>query len=143
MLAAAFLSFGLGFLYFIAAIPAGAAAGLPLPVTVVLAWLGYSAGALLVALAGAPLREWLMRRFRVPPRDPKKRFWRIWDRAGLIGLGLVAPVTIGPQAGALLALAAGSAPWRVTASLSLGVLPWCGLFAVLTHYGIALSGLGG
>jgi hypothetical protein len=143
MLAAAFLSFGLGFLYFIAAIPGSAAAGLPLPWAVFLAWLGYSAGAVLVALAGTPLRNWLTQRFRIPPRNPEKRLWRIWDRAGLPGLGLIAPITIGPQAAALLALSTGSPPFRVIVCISLGVLPWCALFAFFTHYGIRWSGLGG
>jgi hypothetical protein len=132
-------AFGLGFVYFIASIPAGAAAGAWPWTAAVAAWLGYSAGAAVVVAAGAPLRDWLVKRLRVPvQRDPAKLVWRVWDRAGLAGLGLAAPVTIGPQAGAVLALAAGERPLRIIAALSAGVLPWCAAFAVLTSLGVKL-----
>lgn len=128
---------GLGFAYFIAAIPAGAAAGAAVPLACLGAWLGYSAGGLLVVLAGAPLRAWLVAKLRIPvERNPDKLVWRVWDRAGLWGLGLLAPVTIGPQAGAVLALAVGERPARIVLALSLGVLPWCALFGALAFWGI-------
>ncbi len=127
---------GLGFFYFIAAIPGGTAAGLPVWLAALTAWLGYTAGAAVVVAAGAPLREWLMRKLKISgERDPSKMIWKIWDRAGLAGLGLIAPVTIGPQAGALLAMSLGSPAVRVLAALSLGVVPWCVGFAVVTALG--------
>ena len=143
MFAALLLAFGLGFVYFIAAIPAAVAAGLPWPLAVLGAWAGYSAGALVVTMAGAPLRAWLARKLPLPTPNPEKRFWRIWQRAGLPGLGLIAPITVGPQVAALLAVAAGSPAGRVTVALSLGALPWCALLALLTHFGVRWSGLGG
>ena len=132
---------GLGFIYFIAAIPGGTAAGAPVWVAAVAAWLGYSAGALVVLVAGAPLRDWLVRRLKIPvQRDPSKLVWRVWDRGGLAGLGLLAPVTIGPQAGAVLALAVGEKMPRILAALSLGVIPWCMAFGVLVAFGVRLAG---
>lgn len=132
---------GLGFIYFIAAIPGGTAAGAPVWVAVVAAWLGYSAGALVVLVAGAPLREWLVGRLKIPvQRDPSKLVWRVWDRGGLAGLGLLAPVTIGPQAGAVLALAVGEKMPRILAALSLGAIPWCVAFGVLVAFGVRLVG---
>jgi len=134
------ISFGLGFLYFISAIPAGAAAGLPLWLAAGAAWAGYSCGALVVLLAGAPLRNWLVRKLKIPvQRDPAKLVWRIWDKWGLAGLGLLAPVTIGPQAGSILALAIGERPGRILLAISLGVLPWCLLFAALVGFGIKIA----
>jgi hypothetical protein len=133
-------AFGLGFVYFIASIPAGAAAGAWPWAAALAAWLGYSAGAGVVLAAGTPLRNWLVAKLRIPvTRDPTKVVWRIWDRAGLAGLGLIAPVTIGPQAGAVIALAAGERPLRTLAALSAGVLPWCVAFAVLTALGVKLA----
>ena len=132
-------AFGLGFVYFISAVPAGAAAGAEVWTAALAAWLGYSAGGLVVLIAGAPLREWVVRKLKVPvQRDPSKLVWRVWDRWGLTGLGLLAPVTIGPQAGAVLALAIGEKTPRILAALSLGVVPWCVVFAVLTAYGVKL-----
>lgn len=134
------VSFGFGFLYFLGAIPAGTAAGAPLWLSAVSAWAGYSVGALVVLLAGAPLRDWLVRRLKIPvQRDTSKLIWRIWEKWGLAGLGLLAPVTIGPQAGSILALAVGERPIRVFVALSLGVVPWCILFSCLVGFGIKIA----
>jgi Ca2+/H+ antiporter, TMEM165/GDT1 family len=130
---------GLGFLYFIAAVPAGVGAGAPAWMAGLAAGLGYVAGAGVVLLAGAPLREWLVRKLKIPvERDPSKFVWRMWERGGLIGLCLIAPVTIGPQATAVIALAVGEKPRRILAAVALGVLPWCAIFAVLTAFGFKL-----
>ena len=132
-------AFGLGFLYFIAAIPAGVAAGAPAWIAGLAAWLGYVAGAAVVLMAGAPLREWLVRKLKIPvERDPSKLVWRMWERGGLLGLCLIAPVTIGPQATAVVALAVGEKPRRILVAVALGVLPWCAIFAVLTALGFKL-----
>ena len=131
---------GLGFLYFLGAIPAGAAARAPLWLAAVSAWAGYSAGALVVVLAGAPLRDWLARKLKIPiKRDTSKLVWRVWEKWGLAGLGLLAPVTIGPQAGSVLALAVGERAARVFIALSLGVVPWCVLFAALVGFGVKIA----
>jgi len=129
-------SFGLGFVYFIGAIPAGVAAHAPLWSAALAAWLGYSLGGGVILLAGAPLRTWLLARLKVDVQpDPTKLFWRIWHRFGLWGLGLIAPVTIGPQATAAIALALGERPGRILSAIMLGVLPWVIVLAVLTSLG--------
>ena len=133
-------SFGLGFVYFITAIPAGVAAGASVWMAATAAWLGYTAGGAIVLLAGAPMRDWLVRKLHIPvQRDPAKFIWRAWDRGGLAGLALLAPVTIGPQATAVLALAMGEKWYRILVAISLGVLPWCAAFAVLTAFGFSLA----
>ncbi|MCX6959255.1 MAG: hypothetical protein NTW91_03010 [Verrucomicrobia bacterium] len=137
-MAGSLTAFGLGFLYFISAIPAGVAAHAPLWAAATAAWIGYSAGGLVVLLAGAPLRVWITGKLKVDPTpDPTKLFWRVWHRFGLWGLGLIAPVTIGPQATAAIALALGERPLRIQLAISLGVFPWAvalgGLTAVGAH----------
>jgi hypothetical protein len=130
---------GLGFLYFIAAIPAGVAAGANAWLAGVGAGMGYLAGGVVVLVAGAPLRGWLVRKLKIPvERDPSKLVWRMWERGGLWGLCLVAPVTIGPQATAVIALAVGERAPRIALAIALGVAPWCLLFAVLTAFGFKL-----
>jgi hypothetical protein len=133
-------AFGLGVLYFIAAIPAGAAAGAPAWLAGLAAWAGYVVGGGVVLVAGAPLREWLVRKLRIPvERDPSKLVWRMWERGGLWGLCFIAPVTIGPQATAVIALAVGERAPRIAAFIALGVAPWCVFFAVLTAWGANLA----
>lgn len=131
---------GLGFLYFISAVPGGVALGLPAWLAALAAWLGYSAGGFLVAFGGAPLRDWLTRKLRIHP-DPERPnlVLRAWRRFGLPGLGLLAPVTVGPQAGALIALALGARPWPATTALSLGALPWAAGFALAISLGVRLA----
>ena len=119
-------TFGLAFFYFIAAIPAGVALNLSPLLAAIIAWASYSAGVALVIVIGAPLRNWLMNRFNISTeRDPNKLIWRIWDRYGLIGLSLLAPVTVGAQIGALLGLSMGVKPRALLIGLSLGVVVWC------------------
>ena len=128
MLTGVLTAAGLGFLYFIAAIPAGVAAGASPWSAATGAWIGYSAGAAVVAFGGKPLRDWLAARRKRPAKTPA---WieGVWNRFGIAGLGLLAPVTVGPQAAALLAIAFGTDALRSTLAMSLGVLPWCAGFA--------------
>ena len=136
MFAGLLTSFGLGFCYFISAIPAGVAVHAPVWAAAMAAWLGYSFGGTVVLLAGAPLRSWVLSRLKIDPQpDAKKLFWRIWARFGLWGLGLIAPVTIGPQATAAVALVLGERPLRIQMAISLGILPWTLLFAMMTGLG--------
>ena len=130
-------AFTLGFLYFISAIPAGVAAHAPVWAAAAAAWCGYSAGGTVILLAGVPLREWLLRKLKINHLpDPAKFFWRIWHRFGLWGLALIAPITIGPQATAALALALDESPGRIQLAICAGILPWVLLFGTLTALGL-------
>jgi hypothetical protein len=92
---------------------------------------------LVILMAGAPLRGWITRKLKINPTpDPTKLFWRVWHRFGLWGLGLIAPVTIGPQATAVIALALGESPRRIQLAISLGVAPWAIAFGMLTALGV-------
>ena len=133
--------FGLGIAYFILAIPAGVALGLPPGMAAVCAWAGYTAIGAAMLVIGAPARRWLERKFHVSPRpDPKKFFWRVWLRWGMPGLGLLAPVTCGPYFAALIALALGERPRRLMFWIAAGAVPWCIVFAVLAAGGGKLLG---
>ena len=140
MISGVLAAFALGFVYFLGAIPAGVAAHAPLWLAALSAWVGYSAGGFIVLVAGEPLRAWIVRKLKIDLKpDPSKFFWRIWSRFGLWGLGLIAPVTIGPQATAAIALALGESPSRIQASISLGVLPWTSAFGTLVALGVHLA----
>ena len=117
--------FGLGIVYFLAAIPTGVAMHLiPAGSDLCLGWIHRIAAAMLVI--GTPARRWLEKKFRISPQpNPQKLFWRVWIRWGLPGLGLLAPVTCGPYFAALIALALGEKPQRLLFWIALGVIPWC------------------
>ena len=129
--------FGLAFFYFWAAIPAGLVQGLS-PVSVILtAGLSYATGVGLVAFLGEPVRAWIMRRFGDKvSADPNSTFRRVWDRYGMVGLALLAPITTGSQIGAALGLALNAPPRRLFIIMSLGGLLWAVLLAVAVSLGI-------
>lgn len=128
--------FGLGAVYFISAIPAGVALKLPLWLTALAAWLGYCAGGALIVFAGAPLRDLMMKRLKIEANPDRPTFiLRAWKRFGLPAMGLLAPVTIGPQIAALLGTALGAPKVRLFLAISLGALPWAITFAVLIGLG--------
>lgn len=129
--------FGIAFFYFWASIPAGLALGLsPVPV-VVTAGLSYAAGVGLVAFFGKPVRDWIMRRFGDKvSSDPNSAFRRVWDRYGLIGLALFAPITTGAQIGAAVGMALNAPPRRLFLLMSLGGLVWAILLAAAITLGI-------
>ena len=126
MFAAIISTFSLAFFYFIAAIPAGAALQLPVWLAALTAGISYTAGVVVIVLIGAPLRERLVKRFNVSTtHDSQKLIWRVWDRYGLIGLSLLAPITLGAQIGALLGLSLGVKPRPLVIGMALGISVWC------------------
>lgn len=132
--------FGLGIAYFLAAIPTGVALHLSPLVAAISAWAGYTAIGAAMLLIGAPARDWVKRKFKFSTEpDPKKLFWRVWLRWGLPGLGLLAPVTIGPYFAALLAIALGERPLRVILWVGGGAIPWCIIFAVMVALGFKFT----
>jgi hypothetical protein len=131
-------TFGVAFFWFIGAIPAGAALGLPLPLAALAAWVSYVAGSVIVLLLGVRLRDALARRLKLSfEPQPEKVWWRVWKRFGIVGLGILAPVTLGSQAGTLLGLALGTRPLPLLLWMSLGAALWTLVIALLAGMGIA------
>ena len=130
--------FGIAFLYFWASIPAGIAQGLSPVLVVITASLSYAAGVGIVVLAGQPIRDWLMKRLGGKGAvNPNSTIRRVWDRYGLIGLALLAPVTVGAQTGAIIGISLNAPPRRLFILMSLGGLLWGIIVAVLVSLGVA------
>lgn len=128
---------GLGALYFIAAPAAGIALGLDWRTAALLAWVGYAAAGIVVSAIGAPARDFLARKFKKLPDLSRHRvFRRCWERGGLLGLGLIAPVTIGPKGAALVGLAAGEKQVPLVTSIAIGAVPWALGLAYAANCGI-------
>lgn len=129
--------FGWGIVHFITAIPAGVGMGLHPAAAAVAAWAGYTTIGAVMLLIGAPARNWVIRKFKFSAQpDPKKLIWRVWQRWGLPGLGLLAPGTIGPYFAVLLALTLGEKSSRVIWWIALGAIPWAIVIAALVGFGV-------
>lgn len=130
--------FGIAFLSLWASIPAGIALALHPAAVVATAALSYACGVGLVVLVGQPVRDWIFRRFggqKASQSDSLIR--RIWDRYGLIGLALLAPLTTGAQIGAIVGLSLNAPPRRLFILMSLGGLLWAVIFGMLIALGVA------
>jgi hypothetical protein len=133
--------FALGVAELWAAAPAGALMRLhPLLVCAVAA-LGAVTGGAAVVLLGERVKAWLERR-RKRERMEKRRglLFRIWQRYGVIGWGLVAPLLVGSPLGAALGLALGAPPRRLLPWLCAGSVLWSAVFSILTALGSHLLG---
>ena len=130
--------FALAFVSFWTSFPAGAALGLAPLLVALTAWISYSLGVILTVLLGEPLRARLLKRFggkiAANPRSPIRR---AWDRFGLVGLSLLAPVTVGSQTGALIGLSFGAPPRRLMIGMVIGGAVWAALIT-----GALILGLG-
>jgi hypothetical protein len=130
--------FALAFFSVWAAISLGVALGLAPVVVGVAAWISYTLGVLLVVALGEPLRVRLMKRLggdMAARSDSPIR--RAWDRYGLIGLCLLAPVTTGSQIGAVIALALGAPIRRLVLLMALGAALWSAGLTLIVALGLA------
>lgn len=117
--------FALAWFSFWPAIPAGLALGLSPIVVIATTTLSYASGVAAVVLVGGRVREWVMRRWGKPTDEqPNSRLQRIWERFGMIGLGLAAPMTVGAQAGALIALTLNIQRRSLLVWMVVGALAW-------------------
>lgn len=130
-------TFGLAFFSFWAAIPAGLALGLAPAAVVAITTLSYASGVALVALVGGRIRNWTLRRLQggsIMKSD--SRFRRIWERFGLVGLALAAPMTLGAQIGAALGIALEAQPRRLFVAMTLGGLMWSIILTLGVRLGV-------
>jgi hypothetical protein len=118
-----------------AAVPAGIALGLPTP----LVWAATLAGALIgitiVVVAGDRLRTWLVDRFGHGGAREGGRLRRVWDRYGVIGWGLLAPLLLGAPLAAAIGVALGAGRRRLVFWLGAGAALWTTVLTVAVALG--------
>lgn len=126
-----------------AAVPLGMAMGLAAPIV----WAATLAGALLgiagVVLAGDSLRAWLVSRVGRGRTREGGRARRLWDRYGVIGWGLVAPLLLGAPLAAAVGVALGADRRRLILWLGAGAALWTTALTVAVALGVdALRAVG-
>lgn len=117
--------FALAWFSFWPAIPAGLALGLSPLIVIATTTISYASGAVLVALFGGRVRDWALRRMgRQTDGQSDTLIARIWQRFGVMGLGIAAPMTVGAQIGAALGITLNAPPRRLLLWMSIGALAW-------------------
>ncbi len=142
MIAQVISVFAVAFLSLWGAFPVGVGLSLPPLVIAVTAAVSYAVGVALVLILGQPVRDWLLKRFgNKVSGNPNSTVRKVWDRYGLIGLALLAPVTTGSQIGAAIALSLDAPPRRVFVAMTLGACLWCAVLALAIQFGlVAIQG---
>lgn len=115
-------TFALGALDLWVGIAGGLALGLPPLVSGIAATAGGLAGAVLIAAAGERLQSWLYGRGWLSRR--RKRIERVWERYGIYGVALQAPIITGAPLATLVALSLGAPAKRLLFWMSVSVVVW-------------------
>ncbi len=133
--------FALGVAELWAAAPAGAGMRLDPVLVCLVAAAGAVGGGTVVILLGERVKAWLERkRKREKMEEQRGLLFRIWQRYGVIGWGLAAPLLVGSPLGAALGLVLGAPPRRLLFWLAAGSLMWSVVFSILTSLGAHVLG---
>ncbi len=132
--------FGVAWFSFWGAIPAGLALGVHPIAIIIITSASYLSAVLIVILPAKSVRDWIMQRFgkNFNLDDNKDSlFMRIWNKYGVIGFGLIAPMTTGAQLGAIIGTALDIPRKQLILWMLIGVILWA---IILT--GLAVAGVG-
>ncbi|MCL5950086.1 MAG: small multi-drug export protein [Candidatus Bathyarchaeota archaeon] len=128
--------FGLGFLELWAAIPAGLALNLHPAVIIAVSSAGAIVAAAIVTVAGEKIRNRLLR-WRYGGKDPKEsRLGRLWNKYGIVGLGLLSPLLLGALIGAAVGSLLGGEKLRLLLWMSVGIVVWSAGLTAAGFFGI-------
>ncbi len=128
--------FALGVAELWAAAPAGAVMGFDPVLVCLVAAAGAVSGGTVVVLLGERVKAWLQkRRKREKMEERRGLLFKIWQRYGVIGWGLLAPLLVGSPLGAAFGLVLGAPPRRLLPWLAAGSVLWSIVFSLLTALG--------
>lgn len=130
------LVFGTSILELWAGIPLGLALNLnPFLIGIVSA-LGAISAAIIISFIGENIRERFMK-WRYGKKDIKmSRFYKIWNKYGIIGLGLLSPLIFGAPLGAALGIALGAEKRPLLIWMSIGIVIWSALLTAGGYLGL-------
>lgn len=136
------LVFGAGILELWAAIPIGLAIKLNPILIGILSALGAIFAAFLVSTVGDNIRERVIKWRYGENKDLKSsRYYKIWNKYGIVGLGFLSPLLFGAPLGAALGIALGAEKKPLLLWMSMGIVIWS---AILTAAGfLGLMSFGG
>mgnify|MGYP001308212733 CR=1 FL=1 len=107
------------------AIPVGLVMGLNPVAILVMSILGAICGALIVARVGEKLRSWLSEKYGWDILKKRQGIiHKIWQKYGVIGLGLLSPFLTGAPLGTALGIALGIPRKKLLLWISIGIILW-------------------
>lgn len=128
---------GLGIIELWAAIPAGLALGLSPLLTGLASALGSIVALVFVVFLGDRIRNWIIsRRKQKKVKEDNSSIDRIWDKYGVIGLGLLSPLITGAPLGAAIGVSLGAPPSRLILWMVIGIVVWAIILTLVSTLGI-------
>lgn len=128
----------------IGVVPGGILVGLNPTLTVIAAAAGNLITIAVFAYGGAKIRSWVIARREAKGKQPKSDRWakaqKAFEKYGIYGMAILGPLIIGTQFAAAASVAAGVRPARVTLVISIAMLLWAIVFAVLTSWAVDVGG---
>ncbi|MEN6553292.1 MAG: small multi-drug export protein [Methanobacterium sp.] len=119
------LVFGAGILELWAAIPLGLAINLNPVIIGAASALGAIVAAFLVTAVGDSIREKVIKWRYGENKDLEgSRYYKIWNKYGVVGLGLISPLLFGAPVGSALGVALGSRKRPLLIWMSIGIVIW-------------------
>lgn len=128
--------FSLGLIELWAAIPVGTALKLHPLLNGIASASGSILSAVFVIIFGSRLRNWLLKR-KEKKQKSKGRIYRIWEKYGVIGLGLLSPLLTGAPLGAAIGISLGASSGRLIFWMSTGIVIWTVLLTLISSLGFA------
>jgi uncharacterized membrane protein YdjX (TVP38/TMEM64 family) len=119
-----------------AAIPTGTALKLYPLLNGIASALGAIIGAAVVIFFGDRLRNGLLKKKKKGEKN-KGRIYRIWEKYGVIGLGMLSPLITGAPLGAAIGILLGASPRRLIIWISIGIVIWTIILTTISTLGFA------
>ena len=136
------LVFGAGILELWAAIPLGLAINLNPVIIGIASALGAIAAAVLVTSVGDSIREKVIKWRYGENKDLKdSKYYKIWNKYGIVGLGLISPLLFGAPIGAALGVALGSSKKPLLIWMSIGIVIWSAGLTAAGYLGLMSFGV--
>ncbi|MGB9937503.1 MAG: small multi-drug export protein [Methanobacterium sp.] len=120
-----------------AGIPIGLAFNLNPVITGTVAALGAILGAFIVLSLGDSIREKFIKWRYGENKDLKSgTFYKIWNKYGIMGLGLLSPLLFGAPIGAALGIALGAQKKPLLIWMSVGIILWSVILTAAGYLGL-------
>ena len=136
------LVFVAGILELWAAIPLGLAINLNPVIIGIASAVGAILAAFLVTTVGDSIREKVIKWRYGENKDLKdSRYYKIWNKYGIVGLGLISPLLFGAPVGAALGVALGSSKKPLLIWMSIGIVIWSAGLTAAGYLGLMSFGI--
>ena len=128
---------GAGIIELLAAISAGLALGLHLLLTGIASAMGSIVALVLVVFLGDRIKNWVInRRGGKKIKEENSRIYRVWNKYGVIGLGMLSPLLTGAPLGAAIGISLGVSPSRLIMWMVIGITVWTIILTMICALGL-------